>query len=168
MRKTFHSSVEEPFVGDDWPDIGLEKPLPEDLGAGIWRFVCHYFVCGAFFMFVTTGVKYDLDALTAHASTVLHVPVFLAALLAVRGIPALLYRPVIPRERICVTARARLGFHAAWRLDAGTEGRTVQDRDRFRLQGHGGCWRLRILPGRHRAGWHLAFFCSGGLGPVFS
>ena len=24
---------------------------------------------------------------------------------------------VIPRDRICVTARARLGFHAAWRLD---------------------------------------------------
>src|SRR5205814_10101471 len=52
--------------------------------------------------FVTTGVKYALDARTAHASTVLHVPVFLAALLAVRGIPALLYRPVIPRKRIPV------------------------------------------------------------------
>ena len=52
--------------------------------------------------FVTTGVKYDLSALTAHASTLLHVPVFLAALLAVRGIPALLYRPVIPRERVPV------------------------------------------------------------------
>jgi hypothetical protein len=24
---------------------------------------------------------------------------------------------VIPRERICVTSRARLGFHAAWRPD---------------------------------------------------
>jgi Kef-type K+ transport system membrane component KefB len=50
--------------------------------------------------FVTTGVRYDLDALTAHASTLLHVPVFLAALVAVRGLPALLYRGVIPRERI--------------------------------------------------------------------
>jgi Kef-type K+ transport system membrane component KefB len=52
--------------------------------------------------FVTTGVRYDLDALTANASTLLHVPIFLAALVAVRGLPALLYRPVIPRERVPV------------------------------------------------------------------
>ncbi|HEX7299830.1 MAG TPA: cation:proton antiporter [Solirubrobacteraceae bacterium] len=52
--------------------------------------------------FVTTGVKYDLDALTADASTLVHVPVFLAALVAVRGLPALLYRPVIGRERLPV------------------------------------------------------------------
>jgi Kef-type K+ transport system membrane component KefB len=52
--------------------------------------------------FVTTGVRYDLDALTADASTLLHVPVFLAALVAVRGLPALLYRSVIPRDRLAV------------------------------------------------------------------
>ncbi|MGZ4270455.1 MAG: cation:proton antiporter [Solirubrobacteraceae bacterium] len=52
--------------------------------------------------FVTTGVKYDITALTNDTSTLLHVPIFLAALLAVRGLPALLYRPVIPRERIPV------------------------------------------------------------------
>ena len=52
--------------------------------------------------FVTTGVRYDLDALTADASTLLHVPVFLAALVAVRGLPAVLYRPVIPRDRVPV------------------------------------------------------------------
>jgi Kef-type K+ transport system membrane component KefB len=52
--------------------------------------------------FVTTGVRYDLGALTADASTLLHVPIFLAALVAVRGLPALLYRPVIPRERVPV------------------------------------------------------------------
>jgi Kef-type K+ transport system membrane component KefB len=52
--------------------------------------------------FVTTGVRYDLDALTADASTLLHVPIFLAALVVVRGLPALLYRPVIPRERVPV------------------------------------------------------------------
>jgi hypothetical protein len=51
---------------------------------------------------VTTGVKYDLNALTADASTLLHVPVFLAALLVVRGLPALLYRSVIPRDRLPV------------------------------------------------------------------
>jgi Kef-type K+ transport system membrane component KefB len=52
--------------------------------------------------FVTTGVRYDLDALTSDMSTLLHVPIFLAALVAVRGLPALLYRPVIPRERLPV------------------------------------------------------------------
>ena len=52
--------------------------------------------------FVSTGVTYDLDALTSSTSTIMHVPVFLAALVAVRGLPALLYRPVIPRERIPV------------------------------------------------------------------
>jgi Kef-type K+ transport system membrane component KefB len=45
--------------------------------------------------FVTTGVRYDLDALLASASTVAMIPIFLVALLAVRGLPALLYRPVI-------------------------------------------------------------------------
>jgi Kef-type K+ transport system membrane component KefB len=54
--------------------------------------------------FVTTGVKYDLDALTAHASTLLHVPIFLAALVVVRGLPALLYRSVIPPGRVAVAA----------------------------------------------------------------
>ena len=52
--------------------------------------------------FVTTGVRYDLDALTADMSTLLHVPIFLAALLLVRGLPALLYRSVIPRDRLVV------------------------------------------------------------------
>jgi hypothetical protein len=33
---------------------------------------------------------------------------------------------VIPRERICVTARARLGFHAAWH--PGENGRVVTSR----------------------------------------
>jgi len=27
---------------------------------------------------------------------------------------------IVPQERICVTARARLGFHAAWRAGAGS------------------------------------------------
>src|SRR5918995_295423 len=36
--------------------------------------------------FVTTGVRYDLNALLASASTVLMVPIFLAALLVVRGL----------------------------------------------------------------------------------
>jgi Kef-type K+ transport system membrane component KefB len=41
--------------------------------------------------FVTSGVRFNLDALTSSASSAVMVPVFLLALLAVRGIPALLY-----------------------------------------------------------------------------
>ena len=52
--------------------------------------------------FVTTGVKYDLDALTGDMSTFLHVRVFLAALVVVRGLPALVYRRIIARELVPV------------------------------------------------------------------
>ena len=54
--------------------------------------------------FVTSGVEYDLGALTSIASNVLMVPVFLAALLAVRGLPALLYRGLISSRQVAVTA----------------------------------------------------------------
>jgi Kef-type K+ transport system membrane component KefB len=52
--------------------------------------------------FVTTGVRFDLGALTASASALVMVPVFLGALLVVRGLPALLYRRLIDRRRIVV------------------------------------------------------------------
>jgi Kef-type K+ transport system membrane component KefB len=42
--------------------------------------------------FVSSGVRFDLDALTASASSLVMVPVFLAALVVVRGVPAVLYR----------------------------------------------------------------------------
>src|SRR2546421_8205796 len=38
---------------------------------------------------------------------------------------------VIPHDRICVTARARLGFHAAWHPDDG--GRPVTSREATKL-----------------------------------
>ncbi|XHM65262.1 cation:proton antiporter [Streptomyces nigra] len=44
--------------------------------------------------FVTSGIQFDLDALFADAGTVLRVPLFLAALLLVRGLPVLAYRSV--------------------------------------------------------------------------
>jgi Kef-type K+ transport system membrane component KefB len=47
--------------------------------------------------FVTSGVLFDLDALFASGSTVALVPVFLAAILVVRGLPALLYRTALGR-----------------------------------------------------------------------
>jgi Kef-type K+ transport system membrane component KefB len=45
--------------------------------------------------FVTSGVRFDLDALTASASNIAMVPVFLGALLLARGLPALVYRRVL-------------------------------------------------------------------------
>jgi len=53
--------------------------------------------------FVTSGVRYDLDAL-GDASTLAHVPIFLVALVAIRGLPALLYGSLVPRDRITVSA----------------------------------------------------------------
>jgi Kef-type K+ transport system membrane component KefB len=53
--------------------------------------------------FVTSGVNYNLDALTSSASTILRVPIFLAALFLVRGLPALLlYRRVLEGSRVVV------------------------------------------------------------------
>jgi Kef-type K+ transport system membrane component KefB len=49
--------------------------------------------------FVTSGVNYDLDALLSSASNVLMVPIFLAALVIARGLPALLYRRVLDRRQ---------------------------------------------------------------------
>jgi Kef-type K+ transport system membrane component KefB len=52
--------------------------------------------------FVTSGVRFDLDALVANASNLAMVPVFLLALLLVRGMPALLYRGVLGGRRTLV------------------------------------------------------------------
>ena len=45
--------------------------------------------------FVTSGVRFDLGALTESGSTLAMVPLFLAALIVVRGLPALLYRRLL-------------------------------------------------------------------------
>jgi Kef-type K+ transport system membrane component KefB len=46
--------------------------------------------------FVSSGIGFDLDALTAHPATLARVPIFLAALLAVRGLPAVIcYRRIV-------------------------------------------------------------------------
>src|SRR5918999_1134270 len=52
--------------------------------------------------FVTTGVRFDLDALVADASNLVMLPIFLAALVVVRGLPALLYRRVLDGRRTAV------------------------------------------------------------------
>jgi Kef-type K+ transport system membrane component KefB len=52
--------------------------------------------------FVASGVNYDLDALLASTSNVIMVPIFLAALVAVRGLPALIYRGLLDRRRTAI------------------------------------------------------------------
>jgi Kef-type K+ transport system membrane component KefB len=52
--------------------------------------------------FVTSGVNYDLDALLASASNVIMVPIFLAALVLVRGMPALTYRRLLDTRHTAV------------------------------------------------------------------
>ena len=52
--------------------------------------------------FVGVGLTFNLDALTASVLTVLRVPLFLAALLIVRGLPALLYRGLLGTRRTVV------------------------------------------------------------------
>jgi Kef-type K+ transport system membrane component KefB len=56
------------------------------------------------FFFVTTGVRFDLDALFGSAKTLAMVPIFLAALLVARGIPALLYKPLATRTQTAAAA----------------------------------------------------------------
>jgi Kef-type K+ transport system membrane component KefB len=52
--------------------------------------------------FVASGVRFDLEALVAEASNLAMVPVFLGALMVVRGLPALLYRRVLDARRTVV------------------------------------------------------------------
>src|SRR3954467_7474865 len=52
--------------------------------------------------FVTSGVRFDLDALTASTSNLLMVPVFLAALLLARGVPAIVYRGALDARRTAI------------------------------------------------------------------
>jgi len=53
--------------------------------------------------FVTTGLNFDLDALFASTKAMVMIPIFLAALFAVRGLPALfLYRRLVDGQRAAI------------------------------------------------------------------
>jgi Kef-type K+ transport system membrane component KefB len=54
--------------------------------------------------FVTSGVRFDLDALVDSPSALVRVPLFLLALLLARGIPALLYRRALGTDGAPVAA----------------------------------------------------------------
>ncbi|MDQ4029230.1 MAG: cation:proton antiporter, partial [Actinomycetota bacterium] len=49
--------------------------------------------------FITSGVRFDTEALLSDASTILRVPILLLALLLVRGAPAFFYRKEIGKHR---------------------------------------------------------------------
>lgn len=50
------------------------------------------------FFFIASGIRFDGHALFANSSTLEHVPIFVAAIFAVRFLPALLYVPLIGRR----------------------------------------------------------------------
>ncbi len=52
--------------------------------------------------FIATGVQFDLKALLGNATALAEVPLFLIALLVVRGLPALLYARLVGRRRASV------------------------------------------------------------------
>src|SRR5206468_39862 len=52
--------------------------------------------------FVTSGLRFDLNALFSSASTVARVPLFLLALLLVRGLPAIAYTRLLGRSRAVI------------------------------------------------------------------
>jgi Kef-type K+ transport system membrane component KefB len=65
------------------------------------------------FFFITSGMAFDLDALTGSASAALKMVMFVGLFLVVRGTPALLlYREAIPAMR----DRAALAFYASTEL----------------------------------------------------
>jgi Kef-type K+ transport system membrane component KefB len=52
--------------------------------------------------FVASGIRFDLGALAGSASALAMMPLFLLALLLVRGLPVLLYRPLLDRRETLV------------------------------------------------------------------
>jgi Kef-type K+ transport system membrane component KefB len=56
------------------------------------------------FFFVATGMSLDVRSFVTRPGTLARVPVFLVAILIARGLPALLYRPLLSSRREVVTA----------------------------------------------------------------
>ncbi len=50
--------------------------------------------------FVTSGLQFDLGALITSPAALAQVPLFLLALLVVRGLPALLYQPLLAGREV--------------------------------------------------------------------
>ena len=56
------------------------------------------------FFFIMTGMNLDVRSLLSTPSTLIRVPIYLLALLLVRGLPALLYRPLAESRRQVLAA----------------------------------------------------------------
>jgi Kef-type K+ transport system membrane component KefB len=56
------------------------------------------------FFFISSGLRFNLGALFASPGALALIPVFLLALLIVRGLPALLYRPLVGGRRMLAAA----------------------------------------------------------------
>lgn len=54
--------------------------------------------------FVASGIQFDVKAVFGKPSTLVLIPIFLAALLIVRGVPALLYRPLVGDRKAAAAA----------------------------------------------------------------
>lgn len=88
------------------------------------------------FFFVTTGIKLDVNSLFSSWSAAKEIVMFLVAILVVRGLPAVLYRPRFGARRSCVAGlmqatsltfivvAAHVG-HRLGKIDASTEAALV-------------------------------------------
>ena len=56
------------------------------------------------YFFVSTGMSLDVRSLISSGSTAAKIPIFLAAIIVVRAVPALLYRPIVDRPTDIVVA----------------------------------------------------------------
>ncbi|MGE3375893.1 MAG: cation:proton antiporter [Vicinamibacteria bacterium] len=95
------------LVDKDWaathPDFRMKL---EAIGFGVFVPV----------FFVASGLKFNLQALLASPAAIAQVPVYLVALLIVRGIPAWIYRPLIGSRRAVAAGllqATNLGFIVA-------------------------------------------------------
>ena len=78
------------FIDRDWEATHPQfRQKLEGVGFGVFVPV----------FFVASGIRFDLGALLASPSAIAQVPIYLGALLVVRGVPALLYRPMIGMRR---------------------------------------------------------------------
>src|SRR3954453_4682726 len=81
----------------DRDSFGTHPHFPHKLGGvGFGVFIPVFFVA--------SGIRFDLNALVDHPSNLIKVPIFLAALFLVRGLPALLYRGLVGGRRAAVAA----------------------------------------------------------------
>ena len=99
-----------------------ESPAAQEVLTGKLEAIGFGFLIPVFF--VSTGAGLNIDALFRSSRAILLVPVFLAALLVVRGLPALLYVRAVGRAHALAA-----GFHASHVPDVHRRGHHHRGRD---------------------------------------